>query len=144
MRYDKLFSDKAVLITGGLGFIGSTLAYRLVDLGADVLLVDSLIPEYGGNLRNIAGIAGSVRVNISDVRDEHSMRYLVQDRDYLFNLAGQTSHLDSMCGSVHGSGDQLPLPTFDSGSLPQVQSRHQDRVCQHAPDLRQARLSPGG
>jgi UDP-glucose 4-epimerase len=90
------FTGKKILITGGLGFIGSNLARRLVELGAEVLLVDSLIPEFGGNLFNIAGIRDRVRVNISDVRDEHSMRYLVQDQDYLFNLAGQTSHLDSM------------------------------------------------
>lgn len=94
--YEGAFSGKRVLITGGLGFIGSNLAIRLVNLGAEVLLVDSLIPEYGGNLFNIADIADQVSINISDVRDEHSMRYLVQDRDYLFNLAGQTSHLDSM------------------------------------------------
>ncbi len=85
-----------VLITGGLGFIGSNLARRLVKLGADVLIVDSLIPEYGGNTFNIADIRDQVQVNVSDVRDEYSMRYLVQGRDYLFNLAGQTSHLDSM------------------------------------------------
>lgn len=91
-----LFNGAKVLITGGLGFIGSNLACRLVEMGADVLLVDSLIPEYGGNLFNIAGLEGRVDVNISDVRDEHSMRYLVQGRDYLFNLAGQTSHMDSM------------------------------------------------
>jgi UDP-glucose 4-epimerase len=91
-----VFTGRRVLITGGLGFIGSNLARRLVDLGSDVLLVDSLIPEYGGNLFNIAGIEGRVRVNISDVRDEHSMQYLVRDRDYLFNLAGQTSHMDSV------------------------------------------------
>ncbi len=90
------FRDSRVIITGGLGFIGSNLARKLVDLGGDVLLVDSLIPEYGGNLYNISGIQDRVRVNISDVRDEHSMRYLVQGVDYLFNLAGQTSHLDSM------------------------------------------------
>jgi UDP-glucose 4-epimerase len=84
------------LITGGLGFIGSNLARRLVSLGAQVLLVDSLIPKYGGNLFNIAGIEDSVRVNISDVRDEFSMSHLVQGQDYLFNLAGQTSHMDSM------------------------------------------------
>ena len=87
---------KKVLITGGLGFIGSNLARRLVSLGAEVLLVDSLIPEYGGNLFNLRGIEDQVQVNISDVRDEHSMRFLVQAKDYLFNLAGQTSHLDSM------------------------------------------------
>jgi UDP-glucose 4-epimerase len=61
-----------------------------------VLLVDSLIPEYGGNLFNVAGIEDRVQLNISDVRDAHSMRYLVQEQDYLFNLAGQTSHMDSM------------------------------------------------
>src|SRR6266705_5412660 len=90
------FQSRKVLITGGLGFIGSNLAYRLVELGAQVTLLDSLIPEYGGNLYNIAGIEDRVRVNISDVRDAHSMRYLVQGQDCLFNLAGQTSHMDSM------------------------------------------------
>jgi len=90
------FRDRHVLITGGLGFIGSNLARRLVDYGAHVTLVDSLNPEYGGNLFNIHGIEDRVRVNISDVRDHHSMKYLVQGQDYLFNLAGQTSHMDSM------------------------------------------------
>lgn len=94
--YNTSFAGANVLITGGLGFIGSTLAHRLVALGAHVTLVDSLIPIYGGNLRNIAGIEGRVAVNIADVRDEHSMDYLVQGRDFLFNLAGQSSHMDSM------------------------------------------------
>ncbi len=96
MSVAESFPGRHVLITGGLGFIGSTLAKRLIDLGAIVVLVDSLIPEYGGNLFNIHGVETRVRVNISDVRDEHSMKYLVQDQDFLFNLAGQTSHLDSM------------------------------------------------
>lgn len=91
-----MFEGKQILITGGLGFIGSNLARRLVNVGAHILLVDSLIPEYGGNLYNIHGIEDRLHVNISDVRDEHSMRYLVQGKDYLFNLAGQTSHVDSM------------------------------------------------
>jgi UDP-glucose 4-epimerase len=90
------FSGKRTLITGGLGFIGSNLARRLVELGAEVLLVDSLIPDYGGNLFNIAGIEDRVRVNIADVRDEYGMNYLVQGQDVIFNLAGQVSHLDSM------------------------------------------------
>lgn len=94
--FTSLFDGANVLITGGIGFIGSTLAHRLVDLGAHVTLVDSLIPEYGGNMRNIHGIEDRVRVNIADVRDEYSMNYLIQGQDYLFNLAGQTSHLDSM------------------------------------------------
>ena len=92
----KIFSNKKVLITGGLGFIGSNLAHRLIGLGAQVTLVDSLIPEYGGSLRNIAGIKQKVTVNISDVRDEFGMNHLIKGQDFLFNLAGQTSHLDSM------------------------------------------------
>ncbi|MDW8145647.1 MAG: NAD-dependent epimerase/dehydratase family protein [Roseiflexaceae bacterium] len=94
--YAHAYSGARVLITGGMGFIGSTLAHRLVELDAQVTLVDSLIPIYGGNQRNIAGIEHRVRVNIADVRDEYSMNYLVQGQDYLFNLAGQTLHLNSM------------------------------------------------
>ena len=94
--FKNIFAGRRVLITGALGFIGSNLARRLAELGAQVLAVDSLIPEYGGNLFNIAGLEDRVQVNISDVRDAHSMRYLVQGQDYLFNLAGQTSHMDSM------------------------------------------------
>jgi nucleoside-diphosphate-sugar epimerase len=90
------FTSKRVLITGGMGFIGSNLARDLLQLGAEVTLVDSLIPEYGGNLWNIEPVKDLVRVNISDVRDEHSMKYLIQGQDFLFNLAGQTSHTDSM------------------------------------------------
>jgi UDP-glucose 4-epimerase len=90
------FANRNVLITGGMGFLGSNLAIKLVDLGASVTLVDSLIPEYGGNPFNVSGLKDRVTSNISDVRDEHSLRYLVQGQDYLFNLAGQTSHLDSM------------------------------------------------
>jgi UDP-glucose 4-epimerase len=90
------FAGRRVLITGGLGFIGSNLARSLADHAAEIVLVDSLIPEYGGNLQNVAGIERQVKINIADVRDEYSMTYLVQNQDFLFNLAGQTSHLDSM------------------------------------------------
>lgn len=96
MSYNNYFAAKRILITGGLGFIGSTLGRRLVDLEANVILVDSLIPEYGGNLFNIDGYEDRLQVNIADVRDEFSMDYLVRNQDILFNLAGQTSHLDSM------------------------------------------------
>jgi UDP-glucose 4-epimerase len=89
-------SGKNVLVTGGLGFIGSNLARRLVSLGARVTLVDSLVPQYGGNPFNIRGIEDNVHINIADVRDEHSMSYLVRERDYIFNLAGQVSHIESM------------------------------------------------
>ncbi|HEY8360763.1 MAG TPA: NAD-dependent epimerase/dehydratase family protein [Ramlibacter sp.] len=90
------YQGKKVLITGGLGFIGSNLARRLVEQGAHVTLVDSLIPQYGGNLFNVQDIRDRLVVNICDVRDAFAMPYLVQGQDYLFNLAGQTSHLDSM------------------------------------------------
>ena len=90
------FQGARVLITGGLGFIGSNLARRLDSLGASITVVDSLIPDYGGNLHNVEGLQERLQVNVSDVRDSHSLRYLVQEKDYLFNLAGQTSHLDSM------------------------------------------------
>ncbi|MBW7885072.1 MAG: NAD-dependent epimerase/dehydratase family protein [Caldilineaceae bacterium] len=90
------YAGKSVLITGGLGFIGSNLARRLADLDARVTLVDSLIPDYGGNLFNIAGYEDRLQLNIADVRDPYSMRALVKGHDVLFNLAGQVSHLDSM------------------------------------------------
>ena len=92
----RVFAGKRVLITGGLGFIGSNLARRLVGLGAKVAVVDSLIPEYGGNRRNLAGIARRVTVHVADVRDWPRLPDLVRGQDYLFNLAGQTSHMDSM------------------------------------------------
>ena len=90
------YARAKVLITGGLGFIGSNLARALVAQGARVTLVDSLIPQYGGNPYNIDDIREAVTVNVCDVRDPFAMAYLLQGKDYLFNLAGQTSHMDSM------------------------------------------------
>ena len=92
----EVFYKKNVIISGGLGFIGSNLAIKLVECGAVVTIIDSLIPEYGGNLWNIEPVKDKVKINISDVRDEHSIQHLIQGQDYFFNLAGQTSHLDSM------------------------------------------------
>jgi len=96
MSFRDSYRDKKAMITGGLGFIGSNLAHRLVECGADVLIVDSLIPEYGGNLFNVEGIRDRLRVNIADIRDSSGMDYLVRGQDYIFNLAGQVSHIDSM------------------------------------------------
>lgn len=92
----KTYSGLRVLVTGGLGFIGSHLSRRLVELGSRVLVVDSLLPNYGGRLGNIADVRAQLEVNISDVRDRHSLVHLVRGCDVIFNLAGQTSHLDSM------------------------------------------------
>jgi UDP-glucose 4-epimerase len=96
MPGDAPFDGSKVLITGGLGFIGSNLAERLISMGAEVTIVDSLLPDYGGLMHNVRSIKDRVRINISDVRDRHAMPALVRGQDYLFNLAGQTSHLDSM------------------------------------------------
>ncbi len=91
-----VWDGKQIMITGGAGFIGSTLAHRLVALGARVTIVDSLLPLYGGNLFNLAGIENAIRLNVSDVRDQYSLGSLVRDQHTVFNLAGQTSHMDSM------------------------------------------------
>ena len=118
------YRDKTVLITGGLGFVGSNLARRLVDLGADVTLVDSLIPAYGGNFFNISGYESRLRVNIADVRDPYSMRALVKGQDVLFNLAGQVSHLASM---------QDPFTDLDINTRSQLSileaCRHENPEC---------------
>ncbi len=94
--FGRTFRDRRVLVTGGLGFIGSNLVRALVALGARVTVLDALIPEYGGNRRNLAGLGRAVRVRIGDVRDERRLPGLVRGQDFLFNLAGQTSHMDSM------------------------------------------------
>ena len=93
---DEFWSSKRILITGGAGFIGSTLALRLADFGARVTVIDSLVPEYGGNLFNLRDCEDRISINYSDVRDTFSLKPLLTDADILFNLAGQTSHIDSM------------------------------------------------
>jgi nucleoside-diphosphate-sugar epimerase len=90
------YRGRRVLVTGGLGFIGSNLALRLSELGAQVVLLDSMLPAYGATLRNIEPIADRVRVNFSDVRDQRSLSYVVREQDLIFSLAGQVSHSESM------------------------------------------------
>ncbi len=90
------FEGRSVMVTGGLGFIGSNLARKLVEFGANVLIVDSLVPDHGGNIFNIRDFEDKVKVHISDIRDESSTKLLVKGQDYIFNLAGQVSHIDSM------------------------------------------------
>lgn len=96
LDHRQFYRGRKVMVTGGLGFIGSNLVRALVQCGADVLVVDSLIADYGGNLFNIDGIADRLRLNIADVRQQTTMNYLVRDRAVIFNLAGQVSHIDSM------------------------------------------------
>jgi UDP-glucose 4-epimerase len=90
------FNNSNVLITGGLGFIGSNLAIKLVGLGANVLIVDNMLPRQGGNIFNIEPVKDKVRINISDIRNRDSMNYLVRGIDYVFHLAGQVNHVDSV------------------------------------------------
>lgn len=122
---EQYWRGRKTLITGGAGFIGSNLARRLVSYGADVVLVDSLIPQYGGNLFNLREVEDRLRLNISDIRDEHSLKYLVQDREVIFNLAGQTSHMDSM---------QDPFTDLDINCVAQL--RLLEACRQHNPRLR--------
>lgn len=105
------FNGSRVLITGGLGFVGSTLARRLADLGASVLLVDNLAPDGGGCLFNVSDVRDRVDVEIADVRDVGKMRHFVRGQDYMFNLAGKTSHMDSMI---------YPLADLEVNCLAQV------------------------
>ena len=95
------FRGAHVMITGGVGLIGSALARRLLGLGAELLLVDSMVPEAGGNPANIADIRERVQLNIADIRDSAALRHLLPGQDFLFDLAGQTSHLDSMTAPEH-------------------------------------------
>ena len=96
MSTEEAYRGKNVLITGGLGFIGSNLARRLVSLGANVTIIDSLIWAYGGNLFNVEDIRNKLSINIGDIRDRYSINHLIRGKDYLFNMAGQVSHIDSM------------------------------------------------
>lgn len=103
-KNEKEFEGKNVLVTGGLGFVGSNLAHRLVELGANVTLVDCMLPDHGGNLFNIKGIRNKVKINFCDIRDRHSMNYLVQKKDYIFHLAGQNDHVIAL---------KDPIPDLD-------------------------------
>lgn len=108
----QLFQGKRCLVTGGAGFIGSHVAQSLLELGADVLVADTLYPDCGANLANLKKVEGKAELNIVDISDRQAMLSLVRDSDYLFNLAGRTSHLDSM---------RDPVSDLESNSLGQVQ-----------------------
>ncbi|HEY9868770.1 MAG TPA: NAD-dependent epimerase/dehydratase family protein [Candidatus Obscuribacterales bacterium] len=90
------FADKNVLITGGMGFIGSNLAIRLANLGARVTILDAMIPDYGGNEFNLEPVKEQVRINYCDIRDESAVNYLVRNQHYVFHLAGQVCHVMSL------------------------------------------------
>jgi len=125
LSWREAFAGKRVLVTGGLGFIGSNLARELVTLGARVTLLDCLLPQFGGNRRNVAGLERKVRIKIADIRDHAGLGRLVRGQDFVFNLAGQTSHWDSMVD---------PAMDLDINCRAQLALLEQCR--QHAPDAR--------
>ncbi|HEX7317343.1 MAG TPA: NAD-dependent epimerase/dehydratase family protein [Pyrinomonadaceae bacterium] len=90
------YKGRSALITGGLGFIGSNLARRLVEIGVQVSVLDALMPEQGGNQYNLRDLLGRVEVHTADMRDPKVVNHLVAGVDYVFNLAGSVSHLESM------------------------------------------------
>ncbi len=90
------YQKKKILITGGLGFLGSNLAHALTNTGSCVTLLDPLFPEYGGNRFNVSEIEDRVGVILEDIRNEKLMESLVQEHEIIFHIAGQTSHIDSL------------------------------------------------
>ncbi len=106
---DAAFGGRRVVITGGLGFIGSNLAIRLADAGANVTIVDALVPRHGGNARNVSG--HSMEILISDIGDATVVGPAVANAEFVFNLAGQVSHIDSI---------DDPLTDFDLNARSQV------------------------
>lgn len=96
INFNNYFNGKRVLVTGGAGFIGSNLTIRLVEMGASVTVVDNMLPRLGGNPFNLKDVIDRIHINFSDVRDEHSMDYLVKGQDLVFHLAGQVNHVDSI------------------------------------------------
>ena len=93
---EEAFKAKKVLVTGGLGFIGSSLTLKLVEFGADVTVLDAMIPDYGGNLFNIHPVRDKIHINFSNITDVNSTNYLVHDKDYIFHCAGQVCHVMSL------------------------------------------------
>jgi UDP-glucose 4-epimerase len=94
------YAGKPVLVTGGLGFIGSNLAIRLVELGAEVTVVDSLVPDLGGNRFNLTPVEDRVRVSTADLRDSAVVEKLVEGQAVVFSVAGNVSHVDSMTDPI--------------------------------------------
>jgi UDP-glucose 4-epimerase len=96
MSWAEAFAGRKALVTGGMGFIGSNLAIELARAGAEVTVVDAMIPGYGGNLFNVAPVRDAVTLNFADIRDANTMNYLIRGQDFVFHLAGQVDHVLSL------------------------------------------------
>lgn len=91
-----MYTGRHVLVTGGLGFIGSALAVRLVELQAKVTIVDSSVPGCGANPFNISQVEDRLDVIPADLSDPAHFTDAIQTSDVIFNIAGEISHSDSM------------------------------------------------
>jgi UDP-glucose 4-epimerase len=96
VKADDFYKKQPVMITGGLGFLGSNLAHRLAGLGAELTIVDNFQPDHGANWRNLHGIEDKAKVYLRDIRNTSAMEQLVKENNIIFHIAGQTSHTDSM------------------------------------------------
>ncbi|HCR70818.1 MAG TPA: NAD-dependent epimerase [Anaerolineae bacterium] len=96
MGIEEKYSGQKVLITGGLGFIGSNLARKLIEVGALVTIIDNLESDSGANLCNVEEIKNQIEIIQSDIGNENELTSVLKDKKYLFNLAGQNSHIGSM------------------------------------------------
>jgi UDP-glucose 4-epimerase len=90
------YRGRNILITGGLGFIGSNLAIELCSRGANVTVVDSMLPDHGAKISNVAPVRDQLSIAIADVRDADRLGGLVNNQEFIFSLAGQVSHVESM------------------------------------------------
>ncbi len=98
---EHFYFGKKILITGGLGFLGSTLAIRLVELGAEVTLLDGMIPDLGANFFNIEPVKDRVKVVIANLGDRAATDYYVRDKDLIYNIGMHSCHLESMANPVY-------------------------------------------
>ena len=124
-KVNSAYKGKKVLITGGLGFIGSNLAIRLVELGARVTIVDSSVRGCGANLHNISPVSGKVCVVERDVGEAAELRGEIIESEVIFNLAGEVSHIHSM-----------EFPTRDAELNASAQLRFLQACMQLAPGIR--------
>lgn len=86
------YSGRRVLVTGGLGFIGSNLALALRATGAKVVVIDSLVPGCGGAMANLEGAERDIHVEQVDIADRERVPAILRETDVIFNLASEISH----------------------------------------------------
>ena len=115
------WQGRKALITGGAGFLGATLAHRLVALGARVTAVDNFLPEGGANLFNLDGLGEGFALARGDIGDAALMTPLIEQADAIFNLAGRTGHMDSMSDPL---GDLAANVTAQLGLLEICRARN--------------------